>query len=58
MNAGNERVEEEDKDHHTEDRHALHQEHLVSYSVLWRRNKSLSRVRDRMRQSHELLNTR
>lgn len=39
MNAGNKGVHEEHEDHHAEDGHALHQEHLVSYSVLLRRNR-------------------
>lgn len=37
MNAGNEGVHKEHEDHHAKDGHTLHQEHLVSYSVLWRR---------------------
>lgn len=36
MNAGNKGVEKEHEDHHGKDRHTLHQEDLVSYSVLWR----------------------
>lgn len=39
MNAGNEGVDKEHEDHHTKDGHTLHQENLVSYSVLCRREK-------------------
>lgn len=35
MNAGNKGVEKEHEDHHAKDGHALYQENLVSYSVLW-----------------------
>lgn len=44
MNAGNEGVHKKHEDHHAKDGHALHQEHLVSYSVLWRR-KMCSSIR-------------
>lgn len=37
MNAGNEGVHKEHEDHHAKDGHTLHQEDLVSYSVLWGR---------------------
>lgn len=35
MDAGNEGVDEEHENHHGQDGHALHQQNLVSYSVLW-----------------------
>lgn len=40
MNAGNEGVEKEHEDHHTEDGNTLYQQNLVRYSVLWRRKYS------------------
>lgn len=46
MNAGNKGVEEEHEDHHTQDRDALHQQHLVCYFVLWKRFLWMERKHD------------
>lgn len=42
MNAGNKGVDKEHEDHHTKDGHTLHQESLVTYSVLSRGKQKIS----------------
>lgn len=38
MNAGNKGVEKKHEDDHAKDGQTLHQQNLVSYSVLWEEN--------------------
>lgn len=44
MNAGNKGVEKKHEDHHAEHWGTLHQQNLVCYSVLWKREKKTKHI--------------